>query len=255
MPTTTTTTPLESAIGMSTLQRPRFGAGLLLEAEDLTAGVDYTRGLMRLMFRSLFGCGVICGLEVTAKLTCQRKKLEVRVAKGLALDGAGNPIEVATETTLTYDPDCNKPMPPVVWVAVCYLEKCCRPKDVACSPDDDASVLQTRSHDAFTIHIYEEQPACACACAPPVPPGPTNNCRCYADHNAHKCKCDCGCTCVLLAKIDTKMVDKGDQAQPRFVDIGTVAGTDDVSMQATTDEVRFIRPLQVGFLPCLKQLP
>jgi hypothetical protein len=43
------------------LIRPTYSPGLLLEDDDLTAGVSYTRGLTQLLFRSLFGCGVICG--------------------------------------------------------------------------------------------------------------------------------------------------------------------------------------------------
>ena len=68
------------------LERPRYSPGLILEDSDLTAAVDYTRGLSRLLFRNLFGCGVICGLTVKIDTDCG---LNVTVSPGLALDGCG----------------------------------------------------------------------------------------------------------------------------------------------------------------------
>ena len=54
-------TTLSSIKGTSTLVRPKFGPGMLLQADDLDSLTTYTRELNRLMFRSLFGCGVVCG--------------------------------------------------------------------------------------------------------------------------------------------------------------------------------------------------
>jgi len=223
--------------GLSSLQRPRFSPGLLLEDEDLTASVDYTRNMMRLLFRSLFGCGVICGLEVRAALTCNHSKLKVAVGGGLALDCMGNPIHIPNEQTVTYDPDC-KPLPPFVWVTACYVEKCCRPRDVSCSSDDDSHVVFTRTYDGFEIKLYDQRPDCACECKDKDPPPPKAThgpcCQdgddaaaaakdakmedtqrtaeavnqpppnpCYDDHNKGVCACDCGCNCVVIGKIDT----------------------------------------------------
>jgi len=164
---------LKKQEGLASLARPRFYPGLLLEDEDLTATVDYTRNMMRMLFKSLFGCGVICGLGVTAELTCERRKLSVTVARGVALDCMGNPIEVPRATTIEYDPDCKKP-PSEVWVTVCYLEKCCRPRDISCSPDDDGQIKHTRSMDGFEIRLYDAPPECACSCARRQAPSTTN---------------------------------------------------------------------------------
>lgn len=173
--------------GLSTLQRPRYSAGLLLEDEDLTAGVDYTRDLMRLMFRSLFGCGVICGLTVRAVLTCQRGRVSIAIDGGLALDCLGNPIQLPKAQSLVFAPDNCKPLPPKIWVTVCYLEKSCRPRNVSCSPDDDGRVVQTRTYDGYEIKLYADPPGCACSCAPKPPkpseprPGYTNAGGCCQD--------------------------------------------------------------------------
>lgn len=151
--------------GLATLERPRYSPGLLLEDTDLTAGVDYTREMTRLLFRSLFGCGVICGLDVKATLKCKRTQLHVEVASGLALDGSGNPLQVVKTQQIKYDPDC-LPMPPVVWVVLCYKDKACRPKDVSCSGEGDRAE-HTRSRDGFVIMLYDGRPDCACACTKP----------------------------------------------------------------------------------------
>ncbi|MEI9852768.1 MAG: hypothetical protein WDN24_20060 [Sphingomonas sp.] len=52
------------------IERPLYAPGLILQDSDLTAAVDYTRELNRLLFRTLFGCGVICGLRVGIREDC-----------------------------------------------------------------------------------------------------------------------------------------------------------------------------------------
>jgi hypothetical protein len=266
--------PLTKQQGIATLSRPRFKPGLLLEDEDLTAGVDYTRNMMRLMFRSLFGCGVVCGLEVEARLICQRRQLSVTVHKGVGLDCRGNPIEVPTAQTLAYDWDCKPPGWPI-WVTLCYVEKCCRPKDVSCSIDGDASVVQTRSLDGFEIRLYDKRPECACSCQKPAVPPPTvgtaccdahaedavtpeaapaavavgaaggatttvvtppTQCDCYRPQleDPAPCGCDGDCACIVIGFLDKPKPDTPD------------APTLDLTVR------RFIRPVPAGFLPCIK---
>jgi len=252
--------------GLSTLLRPRYTRGLLLEDDDLTAAVEYTRNSVRLLFRSLFGCGVICGLGVTPTVLCNSRQLQVTVKKGVALDCLGNPIEIPGDRTLLFDADC-KPLPAEIWVSVCYLEKNCRPKDVSCSPEEDAHVVQTRSHDGFEIKLHSQQPAGSCSCAPPAPNGGnggnggtssgkccsegesttsvTTNaaddpCACYAKHEAGDCDCDCDCSCVVIAKISI-------DPNMRYAD-GKVL-IPDLSVR------RVIRPLLLGQVKCRQPQP
>jgi hypothetical protein len=166
--------------GVSTLSRPRYTPGLLLEDDDLTAAVEYTRNMMRLMFRSLFGCGVICGLDVTAQLTCNRRKVEVTVGKGVALDCLGNPIEIPKSVKVVFDADCDTP-PEWLWVVVCYVEKCCRPKDISCAPDEHGQIVQTRIMDGFEVRLYPNRPKCACSCEPPAEGTTTSRSDCCDD--------------------------------------------------------------------------
>ncbi len=258
---------LGSQLGLASLQRPRYSPGLLLEDEDLTAGVDYSRDLNRLLFRSLFGCGVICGLKVTAEPECQHRKLIISVDKGLGLDCMGNPIHVTTPVSLHYDPDC-MPFPPVIWVTACYVEKACRPRDVSCGCDDgghEAQVERTRIRDGYEIKLYDSYPECACSCEEPPKKGPphTEGCcagtdpqagvaldanattsqggesettpkpapGCFDDHNMGVCECDCGCNCVLIGKV---VIDAGSD--------GRVIN----SVEVNIGDVRFIRPVLTG---------
>jgi hypothetical protein len=211
--------PLVVAKGPSTLARARFGPGMLLQHDDLEQLNLYTRELSRLIFSSLFGCGVICGLVVSAKMDCG--KVTVSVAPGLALDCQGDPIHVPQRQNLVLDPDCDSDLPARLWVVLCGTGKCCAPRTSMCASDEDESPsVCTRERDWFEIRIVRTRPLCTCACPEPDAKGmaqdlPENTCwcvnpahPCYAAHYAGKCGCDCGdcancdCDCVLLARLD-----------------------------------------------------
>jgi hypothetical protein len=245
--------------GFGTLQRPRYSAGLLLEDEDLNSAVSYTRDLTRLLFKSLFGCGVICGLRIKPELTCNGRKVGITVTKGIALDCMGNPLEVPEPVTVEYDPDCDK-LPPSIWVVVCYVEKCCRPRDTSCSSDDDSQPKPTRVRAGFEIRLHDKRPECACRCATDVvqqgdSARPANDCcddgtvveqrdtgadtkspdpcKCYTGHYEGECACDCGCTCVVLGRVVTANIGNKDAVD--------------------TDMVRKIRPILNGREQCLER--
>lgn len=248
--------------GPATLVRPIYSPGLLLEDEDLNAGVDYFRDMTRLLFRSLFGCGVICGLKVTAAPICQGRQLQVVVGAGLALDGLGNPVQVPTDQTLVYDPECNG-IPTEIWVLACYQEHCCRRRDTVCGEDDESPPVATRSRDGFRLVLAKQKPDCACLCEPPASDGGTASrkaqaaaaadtaatnaapasaaeaaARCYADHVNGVCPCGCGCDCVVIGRLT---LDSG---------AGTVAG-----VKVDDSVVRRIRPLLIGQWPWLATAP
>jgi len=254
---------------VGSLVRPLYSRGLLLEDADLTDGVNYTRELMRLMFRSLFGCGVICGLKVSATLDCNNRKIVVGVERGLALDCMGNLIEVNRSHSLTWDPEC-KPIPAALWVLACYREQQCRPKEVTCSSDDDSQVVKTRAYGGYKILVVGTPPKCACTCEPYVPAPasagqdccqgagpaamqpqgqpaqqgqgtttPPDYCACYDDHYNGICDCDCGCDCVVIGKIDITL-----DAQRQSM---TNVEANDPNKPSV---VRFIRPMLIGRERC-----
>lgn len=205
--------------GLSTLVRPRFGPGMLLQHDDLEQLSTYTRELNRLMFRSFFGCGVICGLVVVPDENCG--KVCVTVGAGLALDCCGNPVYVPKKTSVAVDENCDPNLEPPLYVLLCGTTKCCAPRTSMCATDDDDVSSQcTRERDAFEIRIVRDRPTCACGCDDPKGDeketktedsdcwcvDPTD--PCYKDHYAGICDCDCGecsggsCDCILLAILD-----------------------------------------------------
>lgn len=154
----------EAKRGTSTLVRPRFSPGLLLQDTDLNSAVDYGRTLMQLVLRNLFGCGVICGFEVTG---CVDKcnVLQVTVGRGLALDCVGNPIELTTAQSLKVAEKCAPELPCDIWVVIRSRECNSSPREVSCAPEDGStSTVCTRVCDGYEIRLLTELPECICGC-------------------------------------------------------------------------------------------
>lgn len=160
----TSSTVLKSQKGSSKIMRAKFGPGMLLQSEDLEQLNFYTRDLSRLLFRSFFGCGVICGLRVTAEEKCG--KTMVTVDPGVALNCAGDPIHVPKEEEFPVTDGCDpKTHPSRLWVWLCSCPKCCAPRPPSCGCDDgDAAPACTREVDGYVIHVGTEPPKCACGC-------------------------------------------------------------------------------------------
>ena len=226
---------VNSVKGISKLVRARFEPGMLLQHEDLEQMSTYTRDLSRLMFRSLFGCGVVCGLVVRTDRKCGKDTIVV--GAGLALDDCGDPIHVPDDQPLTIDEHCDPDLKGSLWVVLCRSTRCCAPRTAICtSDDDDPSSVCTREREGYEIRIVRKLPGCACGCAPPkdiVAPvqvkgqadaqlvnkggASKNHCLCvdptlpcYVDHYAGECGCccddcsgnSCDCDCVVLARLD-----------------------------------------------------
>jgi hypothetical protein len=183
------------------LERPRYSPGLILEDSDLTAAVTYTQQLNRLLFRNLFGCGVVCGLTVSAKGECGH---EVTVEEGLALDGCGDPIQVTRPIKIKLDKNraVRNGVPQPFWVLVCAGEKLCAPRTLVCDADDfEGATQQTRIRSTATVSISFDERICACVAdkawngEEPKPVGD----ECSADCGCESaCACDC---CVVLARV------------------------------------------------------
>jgi hypothetical protein len=213
---TTTPKPLAIHKAMSTLVRPKFGPGMLLEHGDLELLPAYTRELNRMMFRSLFGCGVVCGLRVDANEHCG--KVRITVECGLAIDCQGDPVYVPKTQTFDLDAECDTKVEGPLWIVLCGTSKCCAPRTSMCASDEDeAPPVCTRERDAFEIRVLSAP--LGCGCLEPRTAGATRGsaCKCvdpslacYADHYAGKCGCGCkdgdcdccDCDCIILARVD-----------------------------------------------------
>lgn len=161
----------------STLVRPQYSQGLLLNDDDLTQAVDYTRELNRLLFRSLLGYGVISGLLVKPSMPCG--KLELSVEPGVALDCHGDALHLPKECKIAVATTCTTPPLSTLWVVARRHQKYCAPRGVVCAPDDDdAASAFTRIYDGVEIAVIKEWPACVCGCRPPkqaTTPAPKEN--------------------------------------------------------------------------------
>jgi hypothetical protein len=163
---------------LSRLVWPHYSPGLLLQDEDLTLGVEYTRELSRLMMRTLFGCGVMCGLVVHPHEKCC--KLHIVVDKGVALDCCGDPVYVPDPQDITIDP-CDTDLPDELWVVLRRFDKCCAPRTAMCSPDDEEMPsVCTRVRDGYEIRVLAERPECSCGCHA-AEETPAGSGRAYAD--------------------------------------------------------------------------
>ena len=255
------------------LTRPRYSPGLILEDKDLTAAVDYTRQLNQLLFGSLFGCGVVCGLTLKVDGECG---LKITVAPGLALDGCGTPLHLTNPAVFSFDKRYGTPAtaaerqqgPKVrdFWILACAGEKLCEPRSLVCDEDSlDGAVQATRFRSAVDVRLSCEPPGCTCGCALPDKDWPTDTrdldtlawrlldgktcddpdqypCN-AADEARVGCVDDCGCSgacgcgcCVLLGWVhwlDGRTI-KGNDGKPVEIPAGWVVLHDRVR--------RFIRP-------------
>jgi hypothetical protein len=209
--------PLGTAAGTGTLMLPQFAPGMLLQSDDLAALGTYSRELSRLMFRTLFGCGVICGLKVTVLWKCD--KLVITIDPGVALDCCGDPIQVSATQSITIDTECDPDFPTSLYVVLCEKNKCCAPRPAMCASDNgDSTPVCTREKYGFEIRVVKDRPDCACGCPDPDETKLLNSAchcanpdrECYRDHYQGVCGCDCcgggsdctcDCNCVLLARL------------------------------------------------------
>jgi hypothetical protein len=221
----TSNQPLITTVkGMSPLTTAKFGPGMLLQHDDLEQLSNYTRDLSRLLFRSFFGCWVVCGLDIAGDqqpLQPQCGKLTFTLNPGLALDCCGDPVYVPQPQTISIDLDCSSTTLADLWVVLCGTSKCCAPRPAMCSADDqDSPSVCTRERFGFEIRVVSANPTCVCGC----PNDPNDPCTsatvdksgcqcadptvpCNRDHYAGECSCsctngsDCKCECILLAHL------------------------------------------------------
>lgn len=233
----TTPKTLATHKALSTLVRPKFGPGMLLEHGDLELLPAYTRELNRMMFRSLFGCGVVCGLRVDASEHCG--KVRVTVECGLAIDCQGDPVYVPKLQQFELDGECDTKVEGPLWVVLCGTSKCCAPRTSMCaSEDDEAPAACTRERDAFEIRVLDAPIGCGCVESPTVGTWSTPckcadpSLKCHENHYNGVCGCKdgdcdcCDCDCIVLARIDAT----GDQ---------------DKSWKADHSVRRFVRPVLI----------
>jgi hypothetical protein len=178
----------------------------MLQDDDLRQAVDYTRDLSRLLFKNLFGCGVVCGFKVTLETgPCNG---QVVIQPGVAIDGNGDPVELRDPQRI----DLGTDIPAEVWITIRRREISCLKRDLACvADDDDTAMVTTRIRDGYEIRLVRTSPDKACSCIQKDDPTHTTPRQrkdpkddpCYKAHYAGDCSCDCGAGAddVVLARL------------------------------------------------------
>lgn len=166
-----------SVTGTSGIVRPRFGPGMLLQHDDLELIVEYSTSLYRLVFRSLLGSGVICGLEVALSPSMPPV---LTVQPGIALDGEGYPIYVPSEQSIRIDP-CDTWTKAGV-VVLRRQPKACANRLVTCSSGSETT-LPTREIEGFELGFISSTPEDIDALVKKLS-GQLEDARCSASSNA-----------------------------------------------------------------------
>ena len=105
-----------------------------------------------MLFRSVVKADTQCG-----------DKLEITIAAGVALDCAGDPLQVTTAQTFLLDPCC-KPLPASLCVVIRHRDCNCQPRAPACGSDGEGSGA-TRINDGYELRVIGDCPECGCGCA------------------------------------------------------------------------------------------
>ncbi|QDT98539.1 hypothetical protein [Gimesia aquarii] len=176
--------PLTRETGKSTLVKPRFGPGMLLQHEDLEAQTAYTQELSRLLLRSLLGCGVVCGLEVEEphNRTTSNELINVKVKKGVALNCLGDLIHVPKDVEVSVNiSDIGSRGEINLWVVLCRTTINCGTRNTMCPDDNQPKAIPTREYDGYEIGIYKK-----------------------SSNDEFNCKCGDGNCYVILAVLKNK---------------------------------------------------
>lgn len=235
-----------------------FHDGMVVAAEDLETASRYPVALLRSVLRAYLGCGVVCGLELSAPQKLPGAPVwVVRIDRGLALDCHGFPIELVcpVELDLTPDPCAREDQPRRINVNIAIRRITSdevRSQPCGCAQqqsDDDCSRVRERALvKAFTDAQLDELPGGVCGhrldrgsgCSDPVaghgePGGGVSTENADEEENTEteevvdvtdwcaalkQCDCSCDGDWVLLGTVD--LVHEDDPKQGRKKGVGGI---------------------------------
>lgn len=195
----------------------KFTDGMVVEESDLTTAQQYPVDLMSTLFKAYFGCGIVCGFNVTMhpepsgrtdKTKC------IKVHPGTAIDCHGYPFRLCEEVIMKFEPKpCPESSEPVtIYIAARRKQEGEQGREIS---DDKCSsgkpkCKPSRLRDMVVVKSFSENELpdnlCRITADHPADPGDINNessghstaCECMKE-----CPCDCcGKSWVLLARIE-----------------------------------------------------
>jgi hypothetical protein len=173
----------------------KFTDGMLVTAEDLTAAMNYPLSVAQVLWRSFFGCGIVCGLELADTTYAGRtgdyddarevecppeRSFVIRVNPGVALGCDGYPIELCESVKLDLSPDrCACPIEgeTVKFIAIRRTTAQETPRaDCGCGGGGADPALQcSRTRDLVLVQAFdshEDLPKGICGLRPGDPAAP-----------------------------------------------------------------------------------
>lgn len=166
-----------------------FSDGMLVTAEDLDAAMHYPLAVVQVLLRSYFGCGIVCGLELSDPLAASsagtgraggaaapqgipagagnpdcppERGFVVKIDCGVALGCDGYPIELCEPVKLDLSPDpCAPPTQAetVKYIAIRRVTASGAPqRSCGCGPSaEDAGQQCSRLRDHVLIQAFDEE--------------------------------------------------------------------------------------------------
>lgn len=219
-----------SSIQKTNVLSTRFTDGMVVEASDLTTAQQYPVDLFRTLTQAYFGCGIVCGFDVTFHPESARthgKTRCIKVHPGTAIDCHGYPFRLCKAVEMKFEPEpCPTSDDPIfIYIAARRFTEGEQGREVsddkcgekpACVHARDRDMVEIRAFPDITLpeNKFADN---LCRITEDHPPNPGETCKCLK-----QCPCDCcGESWVLLAIV--KFIESDcrveciDKSQRRYV--------------------------------------
>ena len=219
-----------------------FADGMIVNSDDLNTAMMYPIELMQMFMQAYFGCGVVCGLQLSLVGKENENNFCLQVDSGVALDCMGYPMKLCEKQTINLTPEscdpCNpidyKNLPVTVYVAIKRTSVPEAPRsEGGCTTEGQAQCTHTRAAEAIVVKVFtkEQLPDCLCYKQTRTVDANGNNQYTAASDDCD-CLKDCGeCHCC-------------DCCSESWVLLGSVKISDTGLSELNNDLRRFIKPIE-----------
>lgn len=168
------------------IESTKFRDEMIVDAADLDTAMRYPIEFLQPLIRAYFGCGIVCGLEVS--FPHDKPGWTIKIGTGTALDCYGNPLHLCKPVSfdIRTDPCSCDEYPDEVCVAIrreTIDDGCCGSND---------TTISTRVKEMIKIKVFDAEDPPDTICMKPKPAAPED-----CDPNAERpfSLCDCLKTC------------------------------------------------------------
>lgn len=133
-----------------------FTDGMVVNAGDLDTAMVYPLEVIQVLIRAYFGCGIVCGLELTKEpdTAADAKTFCVTIAPGVALDCNGFPLQLkdGIKIDLKPDPCAGVDYPMCVCIAISRTNSPTAPRKNGCD-DSNGNATSSYARKAELVRI------------------------------------------------------------------------------------------------------